>query len=697
MPVALIDGLNPSQREAVLTTEGPLLVLAGAGSGKTRVVTTRIAYLMERGVHARNLLAMTFTNKAAREMFERVEKLVGHKAAKDLSIGTFHSFGLQVLRAHAKALGYRGGKFTIFDQADCSGVIREILRTVKTGKTYDVGAILGRISLAKNAFIAPDVYEESIGKGGLEPSEYDAITAIAYPQYLTMMKGFLAFDFDDLVCEVVNLWRAREDILEKYRERYRYVIVDEYQDTNHAQLELVRVLGGGHRNVCVVGDDDQSIYAWRGADVRNILDFETHFEGARVVKLQENYRSNANVLAVAGAVLEKSAGRRHAKTIIATRAAGEPVEAVVFADGESEARFVAMTISDLVTQGKGRPKDCAVLYRSNLQGPEIEAALKEYQVAYSMIGGTQFFERKEVKDLLAYLRVAFDPMDEIALRRVINYPARGIGEVALERLANHATANGTTLFTVLTRAHAIPQLSAAAITGAREFTAVIDGIRTDLAKGELSTVVSKNVCERIRLKEDLASASNSAAAATRRWTNVEGILKLFERRDGRGQGGRDDFEKFLRILALREDGDDDAPADACTLTTMHGAKGLEFPYVFIVGIEEGLLPHARTQTERATDVPMGDHGSSVDEERRLFYVSVTRAKDKLYMLRADKRLVRGRITQRVPSRFLLDIPKDLYVERRDTGSREQEIDRARTGAAGLLAALGALGSGPPKF
>ena len=691
--MSLTHGLNPSQRDAVLHTEGPLLVLAGAGSGKTKVVTTRIAHLMERGTGARNILAMTFTNKAAHEMLERVSKIVGPKQAKDLTIGTFHSFGLSVLRAHAKALGYRGGKFTIFDQADCAGVVREALRAQRSSKTYDVGAILGRISLAKNAFVGPEEYEKSIGRGGLEPSDYDAITAVVYPKYVTMMKGFLAFDFDDLVCEVVNLWRARADILEKYQQRFRYLIVDEYQDTNHAQLELVRVLGGGHKNVCVVGDDDQSIYAWRGADVRNILDFERHFEGARVVKLQENYRSNANVLKVAGAVLANSGGRRHEKTIIATRPATEPVSLCVFPDGEAEARFVARTIDDLVRQGKARPKDCAVLYRSNLQGPEIEAALKEYQVPYSMIGGTQFFERKEVKDLLAYLRVAFDPMDEIAVRRVINYPARGIGDVALEKLGSHATANGTSLFTVLTRAHAIADLASAAQSGCREFTSIIDSIKTDLAKGELSTAVAKNVCERIKLKEDLLAATPSAAAAARRWGNVEGMLRLFERRDARGQGGRDDFEAFLRLLALRNDGDDEEHGDACTLTTMHGAKGLEFPYVFIVGLEEGLLPHARTQTERATDVPMGEHGSSLEEERRLFYVSVTRAKDKLFLCRADRRLVRGRVAPRVPSRFVLEIPKDLYEDYKEAPSTPTAaLERTKSGAAGLLAALDSLGS-----
>ncbi len=692
------DSLNPSQRAAVEHDLGPLLVLAGAGSGKTRVVTTRIARLLERGVPAKSVLAMTFTNKAAAEMHERVEKLVGPKAAKDLTIGTFHRFGLTVLRAEARALGFRGSKFVIFDQADCYGVIREALRDVKTGKGYDVGAILARISAAKNAFVEPEAYERGLSKAGLEPSEYDAITAIVFPRYVSMMRGFQAFDFDDLICEVVRLWQRREEIREKYRMRFRYVIVDEYQDTNMAQLELLRQLAGGHKNVCVVGDDDQSIYAWRGADVRNILDFERHFEGAKVVKLMENYRSSATVLRVAAAVLASSTARRHEKTIVSTRPDAEPVEQVVCADAETEARFVATTIEEKVRLGKARPQDFAVLYRSNLQGPDIEAALKEQQIPYSMIGGTQFFERKEVKDMLAYLRVAFDPLDEISLRRIINYPARGIGEVALDKIGAYATAKGTSLATAITRAHSIEGLQQAAIAGCRDLCSIIDDMRNRIAKGELSAPITRALCERIKLKEDIQAASTSNAAAQRRWNNVEGMVRLFERRDEKGKGSRDFFEEFLRLLALREDTGDASRGDHVTLTTMHGAKGLEFPTVFIVGLEEGLLPHARTQTERATDVPSSEHASSVDEERRLFYVSVTRAKDKLYLCRTERRILRGKLVPRVPSRFLLDIPEELYVKREEKGGpRTVELEKTRAGAAGLLAALQGLGSGPNPF
>ncbi len=673
-----------------------MLVLAGAGSGKTRVVTARIARLVERGVSTRNILAMTFTNKAAKEMHERVQKLVGDRAAKSLSVSTFHRFGLGVLTAEARALGMRGGKFVIFDQADCSGVVREAMRGLRANRNFDVGAILGRISVAKNAFLDPENYERELSRAGLEPSEYDAITAEVYPRYVAMMRGFQAFDFDDLICGVVKLWRDRDDLLEKYRMRYRYVIVDEYQDTNQSQLELLRLLAGGHKNVCVVGDDDQSIYAWRGADVRNILDFEHHFSGAKVVKLQENYRSNANVLKVASVVLEKSSARRHHKEIVATRPAAEPVEHVVCKDGEAEARFVARTIDDAVRAGERRPREVAVLYRSNLQGPELEAALKERQIPYTMLGGTQFFERKEVKDLLAYLKVSFDPFDEIALRRIINYPTRGIGEAALDKLSAYATAKGTSLYTAVSRAHAIPELSPAALAGCRELMVVIESTRSRFSKQEPSAVVARALCDDLKLKQDIQAGATSAAAAARRWTNVEGMLKLFERRDERGQGHPEAFEDFLRLLALREDSDDEKHPDSVTLTTMHGAKGLEFPLVFIVGLEEGLLPHARTTSERATDIPMGDHASSLEEERRLFYVSVTRAKDKLFLCRAEQRAIRGRIAPRVPSRFLLEIPEDLLIKREDSGPGSGDARDTASGAAGLLAALAALGPGSAR-
>jgi DNA helicase-2/ATP-dependent DNA helicase PcrA len=721
--------LNPSQQAAVEHDLGPLLVLAGAGSGKTRVVTQRVARLIERGVHARSIMAVTFTNKAAAEMHDRVKSLVGQKIAKDLSVSTFHRFGLNVLGAETRALGLRGSAFAIFDQADAAGVVREILRDIKVGRNYDVPAILARLSNAKNAFVEPDAWQRAeLGEApkkapqrareGSEPpgpivaksgdararrrerevqenvDAYDEIASIVYPRYLAALRTLQAFDFDDLICEVVRLWRRRPDVLERWQMRYRYLIVDEYQDTNHAQLELVRLLGGAHRNVCVVGDDDQSIYAWRGADVRNILDFESHFAGAKVVKLEHNYRSTKAVLDVANAVLSGSGARRHPKSIIATRDQGDKTQVIVAADPEVEASFVGAEIQRIIEQGS-RPRDIAVLYRSNLQSADIEAALKERAIPTRMIGGTQFYERKEVKDLIGYLDLALHPDHEIALRRVINYPARGLGDVAVAKLAAHATAHDASLWSVVSRAHIVQDLAPAALEGCRSLVRLIEATRARFDRGEPSAQIARALATDIGLKEDIQAGSTSNNAAARRWGNVEGILGVFQRRDDKGKGDRAQFAEFLRLISLREDSGEEEATDRVTLTTMHGAKGLEFRFVFVIGLEEGLMPHSRTLEERATDAPQktaegqdeAPTSLSIEEERRLFYVAVTRARDRLYLTRAKHRGMRGKMAARTPSRFLLEIPPELVDEREEQAAVAPEAAKTMAGAAGVLAAI----------
>jgi ATP-dependent DNA helicase Rep len=686
-------GLNPSQRAAVEHDLGPLLVLAGAGSGKTRVVTQRIARLMERGVPARAILAMTFTNKAAAEMHERVVGLVGAKAAKDLHVSTFHRFGLMVLGAETEALGLRGGQFAIFDQADATGVVREILREMRTGKSYDVGAIIARISNAKNAFLAPEEWEEQQRKGrGLD--DYDEIAMLVYPRYQAALRSFQAFDFDDLICEVVRLFQRREDVRRRWQMRYRYVIVDEYQDTNRAQLELTRLLGEEHRNVCVVGDDDQSIYAWRGADVRNILDFEEHFYGAKVIKLEHNYRSQKPILDVANAILARAGTKRHSKTLIATKEGGDKAQVVIAADPDVEASFIGAEAQRLLEREGARPKDIAVLYRSNLQAALIESALKERQIPIRMIGGQQFYERKEVKDLIAYLRLVLKPDDEMALRRIINYPARGIGDAAVAKLSAHATAKGVSLWTAVSRPHAVHELSPAAMEGCRQLVRLVEAMRTHLDAFSPSSM-ARALATQIGLKEDIQAGSPSNNAAARRWGNVEGLLNVFARREEQGKGDRERFAEFLRLIALQRDSEEEAATDRVTLTTMHGAKGLEFPYVFVIGLEEGLMPHSRTIDERATDFTPGDGdaATSLDEERRLFYVAVTRARERLYLCRAKARGQRGKLVPRTPSRFLLEIPPELYDERNEEAPVAPELAKAKAGAAGVLAAILAEGAG----
>jgi DNA helicase-2/ATP-dependent DNA helicase PcrA len=685
-------GLNPSQRAAVEHELGPMLVLAGAGSGKTRVVTHRIARLIERGTASRSILAVTFTNKAAAEMRERVVSLVGAKIARDLAVSTFHRFGLDVLGAETRALGLRGTAFAIFDQADQAGVIREILRDLKTGKNYDVGAVLARISNAKNAFMTPEEWEEAQRQSkGVD--DYDEVAMLVYPRYQAALRSFQAFDFDDLICEVVRLWQKRPDVLVRWQQRFRQVIVDEYQDTNRAQLELTRLIGGAHKNVMVVGDDDQSIYAWRGADVRNILDFEEHFPGAKVVKLEENYRSVKAVLDVANAVLAKGGGRRHPKTLIATRSSDDRVQVIIAADPDVEASFVGTEIQRLLEREAVRPKEIAVLYRSNLQAAAIESALKERAVPMRMIGGQQFFERKEVKDLIAYMRVVLNPGDEMSLRRIINYPARGIGDVALQRIAAHATAHDLSLWAVVCKPHAVRELPPAAMEGCRQLVRIVEAMRTRLETFSPASVARALVGE-IGLKEDIAAGSTTNQAAARRWGNIEGLLAVLFRREEQGKGDREKFAEFLRLLALRQDGDEDVATDRVTLSTVHGAKGLEWRHVFLIGLEEGLMPHARTLDDRATDAtPDGDAAVSLEEERRLFYVAVTRARDRLTLSRAKVRGQRGKLVARTPSRFLLDIPAELYDEREEESPIAPELEKVKAGAAGVLAAILAEGGG----
>lgn len=662
--------LNPAQKEAVGHDRGPLLVLAGAGSGKTGVVTQRIARLLKEGTPGHAILAMTFTNKAAGEMMERVVKLAGTQATRGLFACTFHRFGLEVLSKETKALSLRGGSFAIFDRGDCTSLIRDGMRTVSSTRNWDVGAVLNRISLAKNAFLDSTAYAAMVQNSA---DEYDGITAEIYPRYEAMLRSLQAFDFDDLVTEPVRLWRRAPEVLERWRRRFTYLIVDEYQDTNLSQLEMLRLLAAEHRNLCVVGDDDQAIYGWRGADVRNILDFEKHFSGAKVVRLEQNYRSTEAVLTVANAVLAASLARRHGKTLRPTRGAGSAVQLVTMADAGTEATWVADFIHKLIASGEARPRDVAILYRSNLQAPEFEGELRTRSVPHRVFGGAQTFERKEIKDLLAYLGVALAPhSSELAVRRTLNYPARGVGDAALERLGYHATAYDLSLWAALERSHAVAELSDSARQGCREYVRVVNETARDLAS--LSMVeVARNLVERIALKAQIfAECGQNLKAAARRWSSVEMLLRVLEKRDKAFQA-KPEAERptraaamahTLRLFMLREETKDEDASEFVTLSTMHGAKGLEFRYVFAVGLEEGLMPHARTLDERVTDPGAlavgGEALDEIEQERRLFYVTVTRAKDHLYLCHACVRPVRGKVVKRVPSRFIAELPEALY-------------------------------------
>ena len=681
--------LNPAQRAAVDHQNGPLLILAGAGSGKTRVITQRIARLLERGVPAKAIVALTFTNKAAGEMVERVAQVTkesGGIAAKGLTISTFHSFGLSVLTREKAATG---GAFTIFDQGDCLATIKEILSRMDAGKKFDAAAIMTRISNAKNAFVASEKLKEREGDA------YDEITTLVYPRYEAALRNFRAYDFDDLVCGVARLWTERPDVLSRWRERYRFLMVDEYQDTNGAQLELLRLLCEPHRNICVVGDDDQSIYAWRGADVRNILDFEDHFTGAKVIKLEQNYRSRKPILAVANAVISVRADpKRHQKVLFTDRDGGQRVKLAIAPSPEVEAQFVALTLKAAIRDDGRKPKDLAVLYRSNGQSKALEEALREYQVPHRVVGGQQFFERKEVKDVLAFLKLSLNRADEIGLRRVLNYPARGIGETTVERLTLHALAKGWTLWQAVERVDALDGIPGAAREGCRELEKIVAETRKRLLVDRVpASDVARDLCTRVGIKADLEQSSPSPKIAARRWGNLESLFRTFAKREARETDRGNDATReeglaaFLHALTLNFDEEEEGERNLVTLSTLHGSKGLEFDMVCLVGCEEGLLPHARTIDEHITQTNTAD----VEEERRLFYVGVTRAREILYLSRAKARVVRGKPMPRTPSRFLSDIPDELLEIVDVRVDPSMTVQAMNESAGALLAALDALG------
>ncbi len=659
-----IGKLNAPQRAAVTHTSGPLLVLAGAGSGKTRVITHRIARLLQSGIPPSAIAALTFTNRAAEEMRERVADLLGsRKAASDLTMGTFHSLGLRILRAERKAIGYPRG-FVIYDTADQLGLLREILRTIDAGdRRFDVRAILTRISLAKNAFVFPEDYEAEYADGFLGYDEYQEITAHVYPRYQESLRAYAALDFDDLITRTVKLIEDDAEVRGRWQQRFRYVMVDEYQDTNRAQLMMVKHLVAEHGNLCVVGDDDQSIYSWRGADSRNILSFDRMFPGAEVVKLEQNYRSTPTILAAANAVIAHNVDR-HGKVLWSDVADGGKVAHAVASGADAEARFVAREIGQLCRQGQ-RYRDIAILYRSNLQAKALEEELRTAEIPYVMYGGQQFFERKEVKDVIAYLRLALNTRDEISLRRIINYPGRGIGATTLGHVEARARQSHTSMWQILSRIDELSgEVRKSTMTAIRAFTAIIDKVREGLESSAGPAAVTRRLVDDIELYSDLRHASPSNKAAQRRIDNVESLIRSIDRQQSKAPG-RSNLSEYLRRLSLATDKDSEPEAgDKVIMTTLHGAKGLEFPVVFIIGMEEGLLPHSRTLNPQITDVLDADHAVDVSEERRLAYVGITRAQRKLYLTRSKGRRTRGRAVPRTPSRFLMEIPENL-VELRD--------------------------------
>jgi DNA helicase II / ATP-dependent DNA helicase PcrA len=656
-----LTALNPEQREAVEHFEGPILVLAGAGSGKTRVLTTRVAYLIhEHGVDPGSVLAVTFTNKAAAEMRGRIRALLDRDPA-GMWVGTFHSIGARLLRRHAHLLGW-SPSFTIYDaDASLTAIRRTMDRLGVPERKWHPKAVRAAISDAKNRLIDVAEYER------LAADAFARVVAGIYAAYQAALKDQNAFDFDDLLVKPVELLGASAALLDRYRRRFQFVLVDEYQDTNHAQDALIELLAREHGNLMVVGDDDQSIYGWRGADVTNILEFDHRYPGARLVRLERNYRSTRRILDAANAVIAENV-RRKGKTLRTESDGGERLTVVEAADERDEADWIASEIDlRLASEPERTPRDFVLLYRTNAQSRELERALVERSLPYRIIGGTRFYERREIMDVLAYLRLISNPLDAQAFERIVNYPRRGIGDVAQERLRAWAADRGVPLLEAARRAAEIGTMTTAAAAGLVRFAGSMDGFRSRApaqGAGELVEQLVADVGILIALAEEGPEAED-------RIDNVRELIAGAYEFDDRLPALREledlpadasALDLFLQEVSLITDVDrHDPAANAVTLMTLHTAKGLEFPFVVISGLEDGLFPLARAYDEPA----------QLEEERRLFYVGLTRAEWKVILTHARARRRLGERVDCVPSSFLRPIPDDL-VERR----RTPEVERA---------------------
>lgn len=657
-------GLNPGQREAVFHDEGPALVLAGAGSGKTRVLTTRIARLIgARGVAPHEILSVTFTNKAAGEMRERIARFLGHEP-KGMWSGTFHALGARMLRGVAPLVG-REQNFTIYDEDDTLAAVKRVMEKRRLSPTqFAPKAILSAISGAKNALVSPSEYARTAR------DTFTTAVAGVYSDLEGVLQQNNAVTFDDLLVLPVRALEMDERLRQHYQQRFRYVLVDEYQDTNAAQYRFVQLIGGAHRNVMVVGDDDQSIYGWRGADIRNILDFERDFPGARIVRLEENYRSTPNVLALANAVIAENTERR-GKTLRATRPAGEPVTLVETLDERDEADFIADTILTRLAKSDLSRKDCAVLYRTNAQSRAIEDAFRRRSIPYRLVGAVRFYDRREIRDLMAYLKLIANPADDEAFRRAVNVPKRGLGEATIALLTERAAAEGRPLLEIAARQDVLASLRPAARTALEGFNALVQRLRTAAVDAAVDELL-RDLVDAIRYTEHLRA---EGPEGIERIENVREMIAGAAEvvADEGGEVGLTPLEHFLQSSTLVAGIDKlDPDADAVVCMTMHNAKGLEFPLVFVCGLEDGLFPLAR-----AAEDP-----SQLEEERRLFYVGITRAEEKLYITYAEQRRRNGELMFSAPSRFLKSITPSL-AERGKT---------ARARAEGR-SSLGGYGSG----
>ena len=635
---SLLTGLNKEQQQAVQHTEGPLLILAGAGSGKTKVLTVRIAHLLAQGVNPYEILAITFTNKAAKEMKSRVEGLVGDVANR-IWLSTFHSFCAKFLRFELdNFLGYNSN-FTIYDTSDSQAVIKAALKALNLDdKYYPVGAMLAAISDAKNKLLFASDFRKQA------KDFYQQKVADVYEYYERELRKNNALDFDDLLLVAVKLLQTNGAVLDKYSKRFRYVMIDEYQDTNHAQYLLAKLLASHWKNIAVVGDADQSIYAWRGADIQNILDFEKDYPNCTSIKLEQNYRSTKIILDAANAVIENNEGRPK-KNLWTDKTEGAKIQHFTAQSEHEEAAFIGDTIAKKHSIHGIPYGDMAILYRTNAQSRVLEEALIKRALPYTMVGGTKFYDRKEIKDVLAYLRVLYNPFDDLSLLRIINVPKRSIGATTVAKLQDYARANGTSLFMTLTQLHLVDSIKGKTKEKLEEFGILIF---TLVAEMEDRTVLDilESILDRTGYLAQLEESTDPQDQA--RAENIGELLSVAKDFQDTNPSGT--VEDFLEQVALVNDVDSfEQEESKVTLMTLHAAKGLEFPIVFLGGLEEGLFPHSRTLM----------NPEEIEEERRLAYVGITRAEKELYISNATTRTVFGRTSSYLPSRFIDEIPEEL--------------------------------------
>jgi len=639
LKLAILKDLNPPQREAVIHTEGPLLILAGAGSGKTRVIAYRIAYLIQgKGVSPFNILAVTFTNKAAKEMKDRVINLLGNKIV-NIWISTFHSFCVRVLRRDIDKLGF-SPNFVIYDENDQLALIRECIRELNLDeKYYRTPLVLSLISRGKNELIDPGQYEKQVGNWRQEK------IAQIYHLYQQKLAVNQALDFDDLIMLTVEIWEKYPEILNYYQERFRYLLIDEYQDTNHAQYVLTRMLAEKYQNICVVGDEDQSIYGWRGANIGNILNFEKDYPEVKEIRLEQNYRSTKNILLAASMLIRNNLSSK-GKVLWTANHDGETIFCYAAANSQDEARFVTQEIDHLKNSQNRKYSDFVILYRVNAQSRPFEQIFLQAGIPYNVVGGTKFFERKEIKDVLAYLRVIVNPQDSLNLKRIINVPSRGIGATTLQKIENLATERRISFYEALKASLSLPIFHSGIVRKIKNFLIFMEELQQDITKLSPHDLTQK-VIQASGYWEELKSAEEEE-----RMENLKELLSAVKEYESIHPGTS--VEEFLAEISLLTEIDTyDESLPAVTLMTLHNAKGLEFPVVFIAGMEEGLLPHIRSLPEP----------TELEEERRLCYVGITRAKEKLFLTYSWQRDSFGQPIYNTPSRFLTEIPEKLLEKR----------------------------------